>query len=71
MRIKTLKDNVLIGDTIHEKGAVVEIDDRIGKRLVDGSFAQQVMGPPPRTTPATGFETASAEPRREKAAHRA
>lgn len=71
MRIKTLKDDVMIGDTIHLKCAVVEVDDRIGKRLIDGGFAQQLMGPPSKGAAVTGFETASAEPRREKAAHRA
>ena len=71
MRIKTLKEDLLIGDTIHPKGAVIEVDDKIGRRLIETPFAQQVMGPPPKVATTTGFETASAEPRREKAAQRA
>jgi hypothetical protein len=35
VKVKTLRDDMLIGTTIHPKGSIVEIDDRLARRWLD------------------------------------
>jgi hypothetical protein len=43
--IKILADNLLIGDESHPAGSVVEVETAIGKRLVEGKYAEAHGGP--------------------------
>src|SRR5262245_38881876 len=35
MQIKTVKPDLLIGDTVHPEGTTLDLEDRLARRLVD------------------------------------
>ena len=59
MKIQTLVNDLELDDTTHPKGALVDVDDEVGKGLVQRGLALEVKG---RKAPESRGKTTPGKP---------